>query len=239
MKHAVGKGCGWRADCLGDMGGFSRTWNHMEHFYRQQIEKTGSGKAWERGPVAFESCWDMRKWVGEGWDVRSIFDYALDLHASYINNKSAPIPAEARGEVERLLAKLGYRLVLRRLEHPRAVAAGASCSLKMEWENVGVAPPYRDHRLAVRLRRKPEAPAGGAEVSRVLVTGTSILGWRPGSIPVESGADLPADLPPGTYELSLGVVEAGGERPAVRLAIQGRGEDGWYPSSTLEVSRKP
>lgn len=35
MRQAIAAGCGWRADCLGDMGGFSKTWNHMQHFYRQ------------------------------------------------------------------------------------------------------------------------------------------------------------------------------------------------------------
>ncbi len=34
----------------------------------------------------------MRKWVNEGWSVRYIFNYALALHASYLNNKSAPLP---------------------------------------------------------------------------------------------------------------------------------------------------
>ncbi|MFQ5809879.1 MAG: DUF4832 domain-containing protein, partial [Armatimonadota bacterium] len=152
MKRAVGKGCGWRADCLGDMGGFSDTWNHMDNFYLQQIEKTGAGEAWRAGPVAFESCWDMRKWKQEGWDIRYIFDYGLDCHASYHNNKSAPIPEGTRDEVERFLRKIGYRLVLRQLQHPRTAAPGATLSLDMVWENVGVAPPYHDYLLAARLR---------------------------------------------------------------------------------------
>jgi hypothetical protein len=28
-QYAVHHGCGWRADCLGDMGGFSKSWSHM------------------------------------------------------------------------------------------------------------------------------------------------------------------------------------------------------------------
>ena len=37
---------------------------------------------WKTAPVAWETCWDMRKWVDEGWSLRYIFNYALACHAS-------------------------------------------------------------------------------------------------------------------------------------------------------------
>lgn len=141
-RYGLESGAGWRADCLGDLDGFSKTWNHMTNCYPQAVKNTGAEGAWKSAPVAFESCWDMRKWVVEGWDVRYIFDYALSYHASYINNKSAPIPNSTRSEVERFLQKLGYRLVLRRIEAPDIVNPGAETRINMLWENVGVAPPY-------------------------------------------------------------------------------------------------
>jgi hypothetical protein len=230
MVHATSQGCGWRADCLGDMGGFSSNWNHMENMYPQQIESTGSSEAWQRAPVAWETCWDMRKWVKEGWDVRAIYDFALSYHGSYVNNKSAPIPEGSRGEVERLLRKLGYRLVLRQLDHDAEAKAGGSLHVTMEWENVGVAPPYRDYRLAFRLT----GPKG--EETR-LATETSIKGWLPGSRSVEETLALPGDLAAGEYGLALAVVDPKTREPAVRLAIEGRAEDGWYPLSTVVVRR--
>ena len=30
LAYAIRNGAGWRADCLGDMGGFNKIWNHME-----------------------------------------------------------------------------------------------------------------------------------------------------------------------------------------------------------------
>lgn len=231
MKYAVTHGCGWRADCLGDMGGFSKTWNHMQNFYRQQLHATGAEDAWKTAPVAFETCWDMRKWKQEGWDIRYIFDYALALHASFINNKSAPIPEGTRGEVERLLRKLGYRLVLRRMEHPERVRAGSPLTLTMVWENAGVAPPCRDLTLGVRL-----TPAGttGAFGSMYGTT-VGFRGMLPGEHLLKASFPLEADLKPGRYTLSIGVMDAGSRKPAVRLAIEGRDADGWYPLSTVEV----
>ena len=230
MVHATSQGCGWRADCLGDMGGFSPNWSHMEDMYPRQIEATGSSEVWKGAPVAWETCWDMRKWVAEGWNVRGIYDYGLSYHASYVNNKSAPIPEGMRGEVERLLRKLGYRLVLRRLDHDAEAKAGESLRVTMEWENVGVAPPYREYHLAFRLT----GPTG--EETR-LATETSIKGWLPGSREVEEALALPGDLAAGEYGLALGVVDPKTGAPAVRLAIEGRTEDGWYPLSRVVVRR--
>lgn len=245
MKEAARLGCGWRADCLGDMGGFSKTWNHMENLYRQQVERTGTGESWKKAPVAFESCWDMRKWTAEGWDVRAIFDYALDLHASLINNKSAPIPEGTRAEVERCLRKLGYRLVLRRLEHPRKWEAGKELVVKMVWENVGVASPYRDHRIAFRLR--PVEPAEGTPIP--FATATSVRGWLPGRREATESLARPERLAAGAYELDIAVTQPPVARdireqkpgappaPALRLAIAGRRDDGWYALGRVEVER--
>ena len=221
---------GWRADCLGDMGGFSKTWNHMDHFYLQQLAKTGAEEAWKRAPVAFESCWDMRKWREAGWDIRFIFDYALRCHASYVNNKSAPIPEGTRPEVERFLRRLGYRLVMRSVEHEAKVSLGGTTSVRIQWENTGVAPPYRDYRLAIRLR-----PSDGTAAPSDHVTETSIRGWLPGERRTELSLPLPPALGVGRYELAVGVVDPRDRRPAVRLGNIGRDSDGWYPVSQVEI----
>lgn len=232
MTQAALKGYGWRADCLGDMGGFSKTWNHMDNFYQQQISRTGAGDAWKQAPVAFESCWDMRKWKEAGWDIRHIFDYALRCHASYVNNKSAPLPESTREEVERFLKRLGYRLVVRSVEHPAVVHPGGNLALEILWENVGVAPPYRDYRVALQLRN-----ANNAEPKKVVfVMEDSIRGWLPGTRKTEAALKLPTSIQPGHYELAIGVVDLSSKTPAVRLAIAGRDAEGWYPVSHVEIS---
>ncbi len=231
MARAAGDGYGWRADCLGDMGGFSKTWNHMDNFYLQQLEKTGAREVWAKAPVAFESCWDMRKWKQEGWDIRHIFDYALRCHASYVNNKSAPIPDGTRGEIEQFLRRLGYRLAVRSVEHEATARAGADFAVAVAWENVGVAPPYRDYRVALRLRC-----TNGTEAKPIIAASdTSIRGWLPGARKTDLKVSLPATIGSGTYELAIGIVDPVSQAPAVRLAIGGRDADGWYPVSRVRV----
>lgn len=229
LRHAAHHGCGWRADCLGDMGGFSKNWNHMQHFYMQQLKKTEAEEAWKTAPVAFESCWDMRKWVQEGWDVRFIFDYALKCHASYVNNKSAPIPDSARPEVERFLRMMGYRLALKKAVHPAEVRRGSSLKIATTWENLGVAPPYRDYRIAIRLKVSEN------ESKFVPPSVGSIRGWLPGMHEASCEIPIPRLLAAGSYALSLGVVDQSGS-PAIRLATAGRDPEGWYPVSTVFIS---
>jgi len=249
LKLAADHGCGWRADCLGDMGGFSKSWCHMRKGYPVWIKEAGIQDVWKTAPVAWETCWDMRKWVDEGWPLRYIFNYALACHASYINNKSAPLPQaeNVRPELERFLRRLGYRLVLKELKHPAQARPGEKLPLAMKWQNVGSAPCYRPYRLAYRL-------SDDRGRSRVLVSQVTVRDWLPGSVDlfteeffkdppdlppgdvvaVSDSVPLPPELAAGDYSLSIAVV-GDDEKPAVRLAIRGRADDGWYPLSTLHV----
>ncbi len=252
LAEAVQRGAGWRADCLGDMGGFSRSWCHMRSGYPISLTKAGALGAWRRAPVAWETCWDIRKWVEEGWPLRYIFNYALACHGSFINNKSAPLPEreDVRTELERFLRRLGYRFVLRELRHPARIRAGEMVRLETVWQNIGSAPCYRPYRLAWRLR-------SGEGRAFVRIGRVTVQPWMPGEVPLfdsrflEAPPDLPAgplvtesdeirsppELAPGHYELALAIVPPDSERPAIRLAIEGRSADGWYPLSRIEVTR--
>ncbi len=251
LRYAVENGTGWRADCLGDMGGFSKSWCHMRMAYPQLLPAADAVNAWKTAPVAWETCWDMRKWVDEGWSLRFIFNYALALHGSVINNKSAPLPdgPNVRAEVERFLRRLGYRLVLKEMKHAKDVKPGETLKLVMKWQNIGSAPCYQPYRLAYRLTKNKE--------QQIVVGNVTVDQWLPGEIELftEEFFKQPADLPhgkvvdvtdtiqipsnlsPGTYTLSLGVVGVEDAKPVVQLGIKGRSESGWYSLSTVNIAR--
>ncbi|MCS7224525.1 MAG: DUF4832 domain-containing protein [Armatimonadetes bacterium] len=227
LQYAVGKGAGWRADCLGDLGGFSPAWNHMRDYYPKAIERGKAQDAWKFAPVAFESCWDMRKWVQEGWDVRYIFDYALDYHASYLNNKSAPLPSGVRTEIERFLRRLGYRLVLRKAQFPEVCSQ--SLNIHLQFENVGVAPPYRDYFLCLRLQNPSR--------SVTVPTTVSVKGWLPGPREVSLNLPLPS-LPADSYALSLSIISPYDKQPFIQLANKGVDLDLWLKLGTVRIVRE-
>jgi len=222
----------------------------MRMAYPEMVTAAQAMDAWKTAPVAWESCWDMRKWVAEGWSLRFIFNYALALHGSYLNNKSAPLPEgeQVRQEIERFLQRLGYRLVLNQLRHARSVQPGDPLELHMKWQNVGSAPCYRPYKLAYRL-----SDTSGA--AHVVVSEVTVNRWLPGSIKlftdeffrevpdlppgdvvdVVDALPVPADLPAGEYRLSLAVVADTAAQPVVQLGIAGRESDGWYPLSVVTV----
>ena len=250
MRRAIEGGAGWRADCLGDLGMFAKDWSHMRDGYPKWIREMKVENGWRSAPAAFETCGDMRRWVKEGWSLRQIFNYGLALHASYINNKSAPLPAgpNVRAEVERFLKRLGYRLVLREIKHPQEVRRGDVMEISMRWQNVGSAPCYRQYRVAYRL-------SDDSGRTHVLTGGVAVDKWMPGSVALFDGAffksvpdlpdgevasvtdrvEIPAGIAAGVYALSVGIVSQSGVEPIVRLGIKGRSVDGWYPLSRISV----
>ncbi len=218
---------GWRVDCLGDMGGFSKTWCHMLDYYPESIVNFGVEDAWKTAPVTLEVCWVMQHWKNRGWDIDYIIDQSLKWHISSFNSKSSPVPTEWWPQVNRWLKKMGYRLVLRKFTYPAEVKPYSKLVFTSWWENKGVAPCYRRFPLAIRLKS-----AGRTEI---LETQADIRSWLPGDALYDNSVFLPSDMPAGEYELGIGLVDPTGKRPRVRLAITGVDPEGWYPLGKIRV----
>ena len=232
LRYAVGKGTGWRADSLGDYGHWSNTWCHMFNAYPQKLKQANALDAWKRGPVAFEppgSMADLARYVpsrGGGYD--KMWDQALEWGGSAFNAKSGAIRPSQIDSIKRFLKRCGYRLVLRRLILPKILAAGKrQLPVTMEFENAGVAPPYRNYILAMRL-------LGG---SKPIITHSSVQTskWLPGQHSIEEIFMLPSPLATGKYELSIGLLEPSNHRPVIRFANGGVARQGWHTLGTLVV----
>jgi hypothetical protein len=220
---------GWRVDCLGDMGGFSPTWSHMYDMYPEAIIQYGARDAWKTAPVSFEVCWVMQQWKNNGWDVDYIIDQSLKWHISSFNAKSSPVPAEWWPQVTRWLKKMGYRYVLRKFTYPSIIHSPGVFDVASWWENKGVAPCYRRFPLALRLTNEKH--------SEVLTTAADITSWLPGDNLYDDRVAVPANIPPGTYELEIALLDPVSRTPKVKLAIEGRKPDGWYGLGKIRVER--
>lgn len=218
---------GWRVDCLGDMGGFDPNWSHMEDYYPQAIIDFGMRDAWKRAPVTLEVCWVMQHWLNEGWDVDHIINESVKWHISSFNAKSSPVPEEWKPHVDRWLKKMGYRFVLRKWTHPRQVRENGKLAFTSWWENAGVAPSYRNYPLAIRLR--------SASNQIIVQTNSDIRSWLPGDQLYDGSIFVPADTPEGDYLLDIALVAPGTNLPRVKLAIEGRRDDGWYEMGPIQV----
>lgn len=221
---------GWRADCLGDLGEFSKTENLMEDYYPEDIIELGLANAWKTAPVTMEACGVMQDWKNRGWDLQYIIDQAIKWHVSSFNAKSSAVPTEWRSQVDAWLNRMGYRFVLRRFTYPAVVDASRKLDFSSWWENKGDAPAYRRYPLALRLK--------GNSGSVILLTGADVRTWLPGDNLYNNAVFVPWNLPDGTYTLEIALVDAQTREPKVKLAIAGREADGWYPLGQIKLETK-
>jgi len=227
LRYAVSNGAGFRADCLGDMGGFSANWCHMNDFYPQAIAKGDVEDAWKKAPVVFEVCWVMQHWKDKEWDLDYIIEQSLKWHISVLNAKSSPVPEQWWPQVNLWLKKMGYRFVLRKFTYPEFVKPGDKLSFTSWWENKGVAPCYRKMPLAFRLKSEKR--------TEILFTDADIRGWLPGDILYDNAVTIPSDMPKGEYDLQIAILDMFSDKPMVQLAIAAKQPDGWYNLGKIKI----
>ena len=68
----------------------------------------------------------------------------------------------------------------------------------------------------------------------MLKSSAAVRGFLPGQHQVSDSFVLPPTVTPGKWALALGITGTSGV-PMLRLAIEGRDAEGWYPVSELLV----
>ncbi|HTV56232.1 MAG TPA: DUF4832 domain-containing protein, partial [Terriglobia bacterium] len=234
LAYGVSHGTGWRLDCWGDMGMLRGEQDSgrslMLDQYPEQVVETGIQNAWMRSPVSLESCRVPGTWLMDGYDVNYILDQALRWHVSSVNIKSSAIPPQWKKQFEEFEKRMGYRFILRRLEYPRAVQPGEMMPVSFWFLNAGVAPVYRKYILAVEL--------SSGEGKAVIKTPADVRSWLPGDAVFNGTIFVPQTLRPGNYHFRVGLLDPRTERPAIKLAIEGRQPDGWYDLGIIQVENQ-
>ncbi len=218
---------GYRLDCLGDMGGFhADDWTHMFDFYPQILGNTGFGEVWKNAPVCFEVCWVMSDWYRHNWDMDYIIDESLKWHISRYNEKGDPVPEAWKDKVERWLKKMGYRFEVRSCDF--SDFADDELCVKTHFVNVGVACPYYNYPYTVRL----EGENGTFEFSPIV---HDTRKWMPGEdVVCDDCIDVSA-VPSGDYEIQIGLKYWNDFIGNVKLAIEGRNAEGFYPMGKVKI----
>ncbi len=221
IQYAAQKGrSAWRGDCWGNYLPDGKGWNHHKNSYWPADQLIPD--AWKIGPVALESCGTMKGWYAENNAITQIVNDAISWHATLAHNKSDFIPEKFKSEIERLVMKLGFRLVLRKINCEKNVESGSKNIISLDWENLGIAPPYRDHRIAMRLRDSEDI------IHAFYISDKSIRGWLPGTKSIEIEYQIPEELASETYTMELGLVFHNSPDRIVPIANEGKTDDGWY-----------
>jgi hypothetical protein len=225
MNYALAHGAGLRRDGVGDPWHEAR-WADTPAYANVPT----MGDAWKHAPIVFEWFLDFDYLTAHHWSFDSAVNFMLKNHVTMINDNLGPVPPEVMPQLEKLARLAGYRFVLRELTEPKAIHAGDSLPLTMQWENVGVGKLYRDYTLSVEVLNAAKA------VVATGVVASDPREWLPGKTTATASIPLPASLPPGEYSLSLGLFDTAGQRPPLHLAIDAPDTDGWYSVGKFTVN---
>jgi hypothetical protein len=165
--------------------------------------------------------------IEKGHTYDEMYDWALKWGGSSFNGKSTPIPPDQVPSIERFLKRCGYRFVLRRFTTSRRASLSAGLNVHMEFDNVGVAPPYKNYVVALRLK--------GQDSQVIVDTDAQVTQWLAGRHSIDARLPIPAGLKPGPCEVSVGLLDPHYREPEVRLAIKQPVDNGWYALGKVEV----
>lgn len=206
---------GIRHDALGSE-------RHQEK-YRSEIADLIE-KTWPRAPIAFEFY--PESYTPDA--LRSARDFAWEMHASYLHENFDEQGDDAL--IERILERMGYRLLLREIRYTSELRPGETFSVEMFWENIGVAPPYVTSPLVVLFANQ----RGEAVWSHQFDVFPSE--WPLNEpVPLQEDLPLPDTLPSGTYDLKVAFVEPETEQPLLAIAIAGRDVQGYYSIGKVRI----
>jgi hypothetical protein len=207
-----------------------------EHLLRRRV----LNEYWPKNVHYGETNWsyaDMNTLTTEG-DLDENLDGALRLHYNwvhqYMTGEDYRKYPNNQAHFERGLKAggLGYRFVLLEVEHPEQIAPGSAFVLRQKWANRNTGRGWRRYPLAVYL----SDPSSGQVAAGPLVDEDfDQTMWLAGqTYDVSSEFTVPADVPAGTYDLLIAMVDVSGE-PRIRLAVEGGDAEKRYKIGTVRV----
>ncbi|MBB6735282.1 DUF4832 domain-containing protein [Cohnella zeiphila] len=142
------------------------------------------------------------------------------------------IDEEVQANIDLVLGTMGYRFVLESVSHDGKSRPGSSLSVRMTWNNKGVAPFYEEWPLALALIDSRGKLVKGSVQS---VDGADLPDWLPGRQELKASYKLPAGLAAGNYRLAVAILDPATGKPGMHLAVEGERSDGWTTLDRLQI----
>ena len=224
---------GFRADCIGDLREGNSpdvpahlSWNHTFDAYPKDIEEGGVRDAWKTAPVTMETCGNVATWVMSGFDFDLIMREGYRYHTSVFMPKNVFYPEKIMEKMIEFDKKIGYRYVLRQILLPLEAKGGAGFKIETFLDNVGVAPIYRQYKMALRFSQ-------GKKI-KIVKLKKDIRTWMPGHTWFKESIIFPKGFKKGEVKAALGIVDDK-DIPRVWFAIKGKTDKGWHPLASVDV----
>lgn len=231
-RYVVEHGGGIRNDCLAGIFG-SENQNEVYLEYVGELNKT----AWKTGIINGEFCGNVKEFI-EATTIRfdETYEFIQKTHWSIITFKLCqlggdikPVSEQHRKNLDKLYKKLGYRFVLREVEHNKEVEKGETLKLKIRVENKGVAPFYFDWPLVFYLIGEDGCVALKQNLN------VDIRKWLPGTHAVNTDITIPINVSSDIYNVKLAIHDPNKDKPGVMFANTNQDEEGRYLVSQLNI----
>ena len=224
LMYAVSRGTGIRRDGVGSVWDV-QSWSHSVMFPDSPVNEV-----WRKAPVVFEwyANYDyLRKCDHCSFDAG--FQFMLDNHVTYINDNLGNMPDSVFSRLRMLGERSGYRFVLKEISNSSAVGSGGTLDVQMIWENIGVAPIYKNYPIELYLVDSLQNVVFTKRLDRDLRT------WLPGAHSLDVTMNVPRTLKTGKYAIGIAMVDASSRKPAIRFPMNAAETNGIYHVSEVIV----
>jgi hypothetical protein len=128
----------------------------------------------------------------------------------------------------RLVGRLaGYRFILRGVSYPEVIRTGDPLVITSAWSNTGTTPLYEPFEVVFELHNNDNLVWRGSSEKDLELFLPTAEGDKDNPVLVEDNFTF-NDIAPGTYELSVIVIDPDGYRFPLQLANEGRNDRGGY-----------
>jgi hypothetical protein len=227
-KYVTDHGGGIRNDCLGE--------EDSNNWYLSSLDRIDPGlndRVWRTAIITGEFCGSSEgATIGttERFDLN--YEFIKQTHWSYIGSAGgaiSPQDDQHHANLDKLHKTLGYRFVLRKVEHDQSISQNSDLSLSISVENKGVAPFYYDWPLAIYLI------SADGEVMLETELDVDIKSWLPGLHTFSESVNIPADIESGSYDVKLAILDPETGKPGVMFANTDKDDVGRYLVGKLTV----
>jgi hypothetical protein len=172
------------------------------------------------------------KWLGKNFVQTKKMVTAT--HFSWIGPYCPALERKTNREFQRhsdeLVRLLGYEFRLTEIRTQSSINSGGQLSLRLRGENQGVAPFYYMWPMAVGLLDM------NGRLVKTFATTIDIRKWQPGDF--DEVVLLSVDVPPGEYDLAVGIIDPWTSKPSIQFANHLSIVDGWSVLSKVNVTPK-
>jgi len=201
------------------------------HFYLNNSTYPSMPNAWKTAPMGGE-CYGYDPDYFTNVTYPELRDTVIKSHCTWFRIPEAgqfTPNSESDINLRKMLNQIGYKFYLKSITYPTILIKEIIENISMTWNNAGIAPFYYDWKVAIALFNN------GDELVYIEKANFDIRKWLPGDSIETLTIKIPLNIPIGTYNLRVGIINPKTEEPEIELAIKNEKENLWYPIGDIQI----